>query len=137
MATSFLKLNGSFVTKVFRSKDYNKLLWVFNQLFENVEATKPASSRNVSAEIFVICTGYKCPKKIDPKLLNPKYVFKEMDEAGALPDERTKKERQGIILNDLMHPEVIINNIRNVKDTEKDTKREIIFYLSKQVLQNL
>src|SRR6201996_2390863 len=101
LATDFLVEGGTFVTKIFRSKDYNSLLWVFNQLFTKVEATKPPSSRNVSAEIFVVCRGFKAPKRIDPRFLDPRAVFAELadpapnNEAKIYNPEIKKRKRDG------------------------------------------
>ncbi|KAJ5160011.1 AdoMet-dependent rRNA methyltransferase spb1 [Penicillium canariense] len=123
LATEFLCEGGNFVTKVFRSKDYNPLLWVFKQLFQSVEATKPPSSRSVSAEIFVVCRGYKAPKRVDPKFLDPKHVFAELQgatpnhEAKVFNPEKKKRRREGYEEGDYtQHKEIAVTEFINTTD---------------------
>lgn len=101
LACDFLAPGGNFVTKVFRSKDSAKLEWVFKQLFDKVEQTKPPSSRNVSAETFYVCRGFKAPKNLDPRFLDPQYAFSEVkdaapnNEAKVFNPEVKKRKREG------------------------------------------
>ncbi|CAJ1964556.1 unnamed protein product [Cylindrotheca closterium] len=74
-ATQHLKKNGSFVTKIYRSRDSASFQWVVQQLFRDVTVFKPKASRQQSAEIFYVCEGYLKPDKIDPRLLDPKHIF--------------------------------------------------------------
>lgn len=74
-ATHHLKRGGTFVTKIYRSRDSASYHWVIQQLFETVTSFKPKASRPQSAEIFYICQGYHAPAKLDPRLLDPKHIF--------------------------------------------------------------
>lgn len=120
LAVENLIAGGTFVTKIFRSRDYNNLMWVFQQLFDKVEATKPPASRNVSAEIFVVCRGFKAPKKLDPRLLDPKEVFEELgqetvnNEAKVFNPEVKKRHRTGYEEGDnlLYHEKKMMDFIR-------------------------
>lgn len=99
LAVEFLAPKGTFVSKVFRSQDYNALLYCFKQLFEKVEVTKPVASRSTSAEIYIVGLRYKAPAKIDPRLLDVKHLFQQVIEPPKVVDvlrgSKQKRNREG------------------------------------------
>ncbi|CAM0953767.1 unnamed protein product [Alopecurus aequalis] len=95
LATYFLAPKGAFITKVFRSQDYNAIMFCLKQLFEKVEVTKPQASRGTSAEIYIICLKYKAPAKIQPELLDIKHLFSVENEKNMPRDVlSTKKDKR-------------------------------------------
>jgi AdoMet-dependent rRNA methyltransferase SPB1 len=78
-ATQHLVKGGTFITKLYRSRDYASFQWLLQQLFQGVQAFKPKASRAQSAEIFLVCEKYKAPSKLDPRLLDPKHVFEAVE----------------------------------------------------------
>lgn len=99
LATELLAPKGTFVTKVFRSQDYTAVLFCLRQLFEKVEVDKPQASRSASAEIYIVGFKYKAPAKIDPQLLDVKYLFQGGKEPPKVVDvlrgTKQKRHRDG------------------------------------------
>ncbi|XP_076935586.1 adoMet-dependent rRNA methyltransferase spb1-like [Bidens hawaiensis] len=99
LASELLAPKGAFVTKVFRSRDYNAVLYCLRQLFEKVEVDKPAASRSTSAEIFIVCQKYKAPAKIDPRLFDVRHLFQGGKEPPKVIDvlrpTKQKRHRDG------------------------------------------
>lgn len=99
LASELLAPKGAFITKVFRSRDYNAVLYCLRQLFEKVEVDKPAASRSTSAEIYIVCLKYKAPAKIDPRLFDVRHLFQGGKEAPKVIDvlrgTKQKRHRDG------------------------------------------
>ena len=111
LAVAMLAPGGTFVTKVFRSKDYTALLYAFRQLFDRVDATKPAASRSTSAEIFVVCRGFKAPAKLDPRLLDARCLFVDggaVEGAGGGAEPQHKLNEEGVAVEAAVGPAALL-----------------------------
>ncbi|XP_077301497.1 uncharacterized protein LOC143922121, partial [Arctopsyche grandis] len=117
LATEFLKEGGCFVTKVFRSENFFKITKVLQELFEAVDVTKPLSSRQESAEIFVVCRRFKNPEEVNPSVIKGKYDIPVLDD---LVEENEIEEKEGPVI---LTVEEKINEIRSKLDKKGKSKK--------------
>lgn len=59
IATSVLAPGGNFVGKLFQGPDFKKLIEAVRTQFDQAKSAKPASSRQISIEQYVIGKGFK------------------------------------------------------------------------------
>jgi len=71
LTTYLLKETGTFVGKMFRGTDNSILKSQMLIFFKSVTICKPRSSRNSSAESFLLCRDFKLPQGYKPSLENP------------------------------------------------------------------
>lgn len=64
MAHRVLNEGGTFVAKFFKMKDLSYLHVMMKQIFKDVYVVKPESSRNTSAEAFVVGLGFLAGGKL-------------------------------------------------------------------------
>ncbi|CAL8107106.1 unnamed protein product [Calicophoron daubneyi] len=123
LATEFLRKGGWFITKVFRSRDYEPLKWVLSQFFRTVRPVKPEASRLESAEIFLVGQSYKAPDRIDRRFLDPHHVFGEVE----LPKDRAtmvsnllkeckKRKAEGYEDGDTLYHELLVSDFLRSSD---------------------
>lgn len=68
IATLILQEGGTFVAKIFRGKDVGLLYKQFQIFFADVQVAKPMSSRNSSAEAFIVCHAFRVPEGFTPSM---------------------------------------------------------------------
>ncbi|CAG2113511.1 unnamed protein product [Medioppia subpectinata] len=79
ITTHILKIDGTFVAKIFRGKDVSLLWSQLKIFFKEVIITKPKSSRNSSIEAFAVCRHYCPPEGYKPVFFNS-YIDQKCDQ---------------------------------------------------------
>ena len=58
-APKMLRTGGSMVIKVLQGSEFKAFITDVNSFFANIKIYKPSASRDSSAEVYLVCTGFK------------------------------------------------------------------------------
>jgi len=58
IAKKYLKINGNFVVKIFKGKEFDDFNKILKKHFQKVKIFKPKSSRDSSAETYIVCKNF-------------------------------------------------------------------------------
>ena len=68
IATMLLRENGTFISKVFRTKNLSTIYSNLSIFFKEIILAKPRASRLSSVESFLVCKGFSIPEGYQPTL---------------------------------------------------------------------
>lgn len=72
IATMMLADGGTFISKIFRTRNVHQLYSHFGCFFSDIILAKPKASRLSSVESFIVCRGFKIPEEYIPTLITSK-----------------------------------------------------------------
>jgi 23S rRNA (uridine2552-2'-O)-methyltransferase len=67
IAANLLQPKGALIMKTFQGPEFPELLKKLKNEFNVVKTTKPASSRKLSSEMYIIGRGFKGVKRLNEK----------------------------------------------------------------------
>lgn len=134
-ALKSLANNGSFITKLYKGKNTNKILNVLGLFFNKITISKPKACRNASFEAFLICEKFNydkyniCLNNIEKKLIVANNIIKNYfstninEDIECLEVFQIKKHIMKVIYNKLKH-------IISIKLKKKLLNSDMIFFNS-------
>jgi tRNA (cytidine32/guanosine34-2'-O)-methyltransferase len=85
IASMMLRPGGSFISKIFRTRNLPTVYANLAAFFERIRLCKPRASRLSSVESFVVCQGFRLPGGYAPTLITSRLPIAEVPEVPFVP----------------------------------------------------
>lgn len=136
IAIHCLVKEGNFVTKIFRSKFTNGIVFLLKKFFRSVIIFKPKSSRQSSAEVFIICQVFYTKVRYDNRIFYPNWIFSGGQRPNLVEEYKKKKKRYEVkfmanVLEYIRNKDNVVRSQLNLEPFNNEIESTIgIFFFS-------